>query len=464
MSTKPFPNASESDHPHSLWNEQEYIIRMLNQNAIGIGFDETGNEVTVSMMNNNSMNFIAYGSADFPSPQVSLKRSTDTTGWIYKAPDGSNFVFRSGLENRPVYDQYIHGWYHPREEMRAVMFIDGELPPGQRCIIMDSPNSMYEYDNRIPDDEYIDIVYNAAERGDISNVRTIKLTKGNYRFELRGGRGGNGGGTGDNSLLQGQASGGRGARGEKVIIKMRILEDVTINCYRGADGNDGDSGGGAHYTKTQTIEFGPHTSPLQLKNLICESLSGGGGASGEDTRIVLNNIAIMIARGGAGGGGATAIVKNVGTLGFIPDMTIYVSTSNLAYGPGGGGSGSGNAQQGNYPSNSPYIPTRAQPGNINTGGAGGKSSSYYYLHQYSEGGIAGKGSNSGQSGQNMNVIANQRAGGDAGTDGQIEVGPYATGSSLNAIITAKGGSGTKSDAQGNLISSGEMIIYRTRDG
>ena len=164
----------------------------------------------------------------------------------------------------------------------------------------------------------------------------------------------------------------------------------------------------------------------------------------------------------AGGGGASGIVKNVGTYGFQAPGSIGVVhyVTNNCDGPGGGGAGSGNAQQGNYQSNAPYVPTRAQPGNINTGGEGGIGSTAtesmsFPLAPGAE--IAKESSDRGQPGQSINE-GWIRNGGDAGENGQIVV------SAGGATITAKGGSGTKTNAQGKLVSSGELIIYRTRNG
>ena len=399
---------------------------------IGIGFDEDeiNKKVTVSMRNGDSMNFIAYGPVDFPSPQVSLTRSTDTTGWIYKAPDNSNFVFRSGSENRPVYDSYIHGWYHPREEMRAVMFIDSELPPGQRCIIMDSFNSMYEYDHRIPDaeEEYIEVIYDSTKEEDADEVIRI-LPRGKYRIHLKGGTGGSGGKA--NASIDFNTNdiqnGGQGHEGEIIVEKITLYETQQFSLYNGADGADGlDSKKNIrlYSVPSATIDGGT---------------SAGGGSSGEDTRIVLNNVAIMIARGGAGGGGAYQVAQ-WGTL----DASYYMCS-----GPGGGGAGYGQGKSGGIArtashagaiaSRPPVSVSAAQGGNINSGGLGSAGTRANTIHPDN--------AFNGQNGQNITVGYRRNGGNSPG---------YTYSNTL--VDTVLGGNTTKDSKSGyiKIFKTGEL--------
>ena len=59
-----FPGLPESNHPHYLWNRQEYVVRMLHQNRIGLGVWEEGGRVIVSGRAADGMNVVAHGGAD----------------------------------------------------------------------------------------------------------------------------------------------------------------------------------------------------------------------------------------------------------------------------------------------------------------------------------------------------------------------------------------------------------------
>lgn len=148
MAVRLFPYLPESNHPQYLWNEQEYIIRMLNQNANGIAITNSTNSVTISLANTESQNFISHGSIDFANNELTATFSTLTTRWIYLRADGSELYESS---HRPEYNQYLHGHY--RNGDRAVVFINSSLPWNQRAVVMDSFNSHFQYDQTVPTTE-----------------------------------------------------------------------------------------------------------------------------------------------------------------------------------------------------------------------------------------------------------------------------------------------------------------------
>jgi len=139
-----------------------------------------------------------------------------------------------------MYNIYLDGWYHPDNHPygdRAVVFIDGELPQGRRAIVMDSSNSMNEYDMRNPDTGD-DLVWEITAPSD-AGWQSMLLTPGNYRFELRGGNGGRGGNAGQDGSVENPALGGSGGHGQVIVRKIRITRLVTFFSLLGGDGEHG---------------------------------------------------------------------------------------------------------------------------------------------------------------------------------------------------------------------------------
>jgi len=324
VSTIPFPNAAFT-HPQAEWNEMELVMRMLNQNSIPIRMVESGTGVTVSLDPAQSMNVIAMGGADL-SANISLTTHTNDTRWIYVRADGSSFDVRA---ERPDWNPYLHGWYHRVRGDRAVVFIDAELPPGQRCFLLDSPNSMYEYDTRIPltGGDYTDITP-ALTAG---QALPFSLYPGNYRIEIKGGRGGTGGNSGLTTVRTN--IGGSGGDGETRIFRLRVLSVISGTIMRGRDGANGGNGviGGG-------FAMGP-AHMIQNRQFITGSATGGGGgASGEDTRILLDGL-LWRARGGAGGGGGAPSILNSSA---NMDGNVANTSQPHSIFSGGGGGGAGN--------------------------------------------------------------------------------------------------------------------------
>jgi hypothetical protein len=342
-----FPYEAENNHPQYLWNVQEYIIRMLMQQSIGVSLEEASTAATITHDPSISHNFTANGPADFPNNNISAQFSTNGTGWVYLRADGGAFYLS---EQMPSYNQYLHGWYHPTQADRAVVFIDSEQPAGYRCFVMDTYNSMFQYNARIADTGGATVFskgYGSPDNTDGGDWE-FTLQPGRYRFELRGGRGGNGGNSAAPSV-DGQlyGYGGEGAVPPAVIFKLTILSTVTLTGYVGFNGSHGADG--------NRITTNPVTAEMS-------GTGGGGGSSGEDTYIQSASITLTEAIGGAGGGGGNSDNHSGGTL-----MGKFITS-----GAGGGGAGAGTAGNGTIGYN-PYgygYNTPARAGTMDNGGAG----------------------------------------------------------------------------------------------
>jgi len=316
-----FPLQPENNHPQYLWNEQEFIIRMLHQHKIGISMDENATQVTVSFDPALSLNFVAKGAVDFKKYNTNRTAtfSTNSTFWIYLKEDGSGF-YASGSD-KPAYNQYTHGWYRANGD-RAVVFCDPDQEAGFRCMIMDSFNCHYEYEQRIPDTGG-DLVFEIKDNqitDDINGSEPITLVPGSYRFELTAGSGGRGGGADD--------TGGRGCDGQKVIYKLNTYNTLKLKGIRGGNGARGSDR--KYYRWQDTDWFGGITSD----NLLMTAC--GGGSSGSDTMLMFfDGTPIITAIGGAGGGGAGA--KPLSTFRVDQGEVLLVYWSRMALSSAGGG-------------------------------------------------------------------------------------------------------------------------------
>ena len=397
-----FPQEPEFDHPQHLWNEQEFIIRMLHQHKIGIGIIENNTQVTVTIQPGQSLNMVANGAVEFDriNNNLAFTANTNRMGWIYLAADGSRFYLEPNL--RPAYNQYLHGWYRNNGD-RAILFIDHEAPAGSRAMLMDSFNAHFEHEQRIP-----------MQGGELffqilspNNPHAITLDPGSYRFELMAGRGGSGGGH------VGGTGGGTGAYGQRAVLRINIYARVAFSGVLGGNGSSGENGRNA-----ATPTGGAH-------RLI--ATGGGGGASGHDSRLWGSNGSILSnAIGGAGGGGSAA---NPG---------VPIGTRSTAS-PGGGGAGYGIAGAGsNSPSNTnPPATSGASPGTLHFGGQGGPN-------RISASGVSYTWGQSGQHRPNTGNII--RRGGNSGTISGFNLGP----------LTALGGTAALNS------SSGFFRVFRIR--
>ena len=401
-----FPAAPDSAHPQYLWNNQEYIVRMLNQNALKIGIDEIEDQVTIYTTPENSLNVVANGAADFPVYSLHGVFDTNLTRWVYLRADGAEFYIS---DQQPEYNQYMHGWYH--NENRAVVFIDGDKPNRFRAVLMDTYNAHYEYNLRIADTGG-DLVFEKYTGG----LVPIFLPSGKYRFEIRGGRGGRGG-----DGWSGH-QGGAGAIADLFIFKLTLYKDITLAGYVGFDGTNGQG----FQERRVTVTSGRNiTSSMQ-------GTSGGGGSSGEDSYLLYERRLLAESIGGAGGGG-TMIVAG-----------LYIS-SQISYfaGAGGGGSGSGVAGNGSYQYQSGSNPgglSAAQRGTLELGGGGSPGS---WVNTLDWGIAGGAGENRGTSrrrnGGNSPQIRERRVNNSWGN---------------NYIGPSYGGSGVYN------TSSGHILVYR----
>jgi len=359
MALKRFPENNESNHPHYLWNNQEYIIRMLHQNRIGISISETSSIVKVSLLPTDSKNVIANGSADIFSSFYN-EFPTGNTRWIYIKLDGSE-MYISGTT--PVYNQYLHGWYNNSTGDKAIIFIDSEQEAGYRCIVLDSVNALFEYNRYIPNSGYEELIYESSVGG---LSPPIKLNPGNYRFILRGGKGGKGGNC---TIFPSPTTfyGGNGAISVQQTLKITLREEVYITVYIGFDGTDGqDQNDWGTWVYSQQI-----ISNTYWTTRYTNGAGAGGGSSGEDSIItiasgILSSKQLLKSYGGAGGGGATRRTLP------INDDTTYESITNVVA-PGGGGAGSGIADNGQT-SALGNDPRAGAAGSMSGGGLRGQNS------------------------------------------------------------------------------------------
>jgi len=351
MDVTRFPHEPLTDHPQFLWNEQEYVVRMLCQNALGAGMDEDASSVAVTTQAALSLNTVAHGPADFPQRVLREAFSTGATRWVYLAADGGRLYADT---DRPEYSQYLHGWYHRTRGDRALVFIDPDQPPGHRAMAMDSFNSMYEYEQRIPDTggELFWAITAPSEH----QWSTSTLPAGNYRFELRGGNGGSGGGN-----QRGQP-GGHGGQGQVIVWKLRILSATTLFGILGGNGANG--GSGSRASGNWFLVGPPFVPPAAAFNARNWSITGGGGgSSGGDTRLRFGSRIVLDAIGGAGGGGAGGDMhRDVG----------HIFLSHFAPGAGGG-AGFGGAGAGSNNEAPGGRQGTLDLGGLGGGGAGGEN-------------------------------------------------------------------------------------------
>jgi len=354
MSTRRFPQRPESNHPQYLWNEQEYIIRMLTQNRIGVSLEETTEHIIISLQPDISMNVLAHGPTDF------LKNNnarsiflTDNLKWIYFRQ--TDLSFYEDRLNIPNYNPFLHGWYHPVNNDRAVAFIDPELARGIRCTLMDTPNAMNEWNSRISLTDGQEVFYKNS-----GGAFQWLLEPGRYRFEVRGGRGGNGGAAGmplNATDEQRHERGGLGAMAPLSIHRITLLSELMVTGYVGFNGNHGENG---------------RISVFNLSGVdYTIASSGAGGASGEDSFVHIAGILLTESIGGAGAGGSG--LDNY--TGIRIDEIRERRAAYISSGPGGGGAGSGTAQDGTifpavFPDLGVGLSIPARRGTLNNGGDG----------------------------------------------------------------------------------------------
>ena len=213
---------------------------------------------------------------------------------------------------------------------------------------------------------------------------------GNYSFEVKNGTldaqilvvGGGGGGARGTTR-----AGGGGGGGVNYVPSQKLYQgiyNIAVG-YGGAGGvsadNNGLNGSGSYFTGGPNNVF--ITAAPGLGGTYVNDGTSGGGASGAPTYHL--GAANAGTSGGGGGGALSAATNNTGA----PGLNIYIASSSLCYGAGGGGSaqfnyGGGGCQTAGDGNKSGYYNT---DGADNFGGGGGAS----YSGQGTQGGKGGSG-------------------------------------------------------------------------
>jgi hypothetical protein len=362
MSTLKFPLPPESDHPQYLWNEQEYIIRMLTQNKIGIGVSEDNTYISLYLTPEKSTGSISKGPVNIVPVNTFAQFPTNTTQWIYV--NSSNLTFYTSTK-KPVWNNYLHGWYYSDQTLdRAVVFIDPNQIIGYRGIILDSFNAHYQYEHRIPDTGGT-LVFDAHAINPNTGVdyvtvqTTLYLTPGSYRFEMKAGKGGNGGSstqwninstTGLNNAAQWDEGGGAGVDGAAAVYKITIVDPLWVTLLCGGNGQNAVNG----------VFYENAAIQLTGYNFQYVCASGSGGSSGQDTAVLQNNRQLFRVLGGSGGGGSLSYYTNDGNYGV----------HSMQSGAGGGGGGHGHGAEGFYYKRTNTRSTSGKGGYDGSGGDG----------------------------------------------------------------------------------------------
>lgn len=212
-----------------------------------------------------------------------------------------------------------------------------------------------------------ELIYDVS---DINKCVEVSLDSGCYRLEIRGGKGGDGGG-----------NSGSGMQALAQEYEFKLSGTSTAYLFRGGDGADGD---------------------IIISSEVYSG--GGGGASGLDSVVILNGDEYS-STGGAGGRGASARdyngkVQNCGgggggnaVDGDINGMNAagYYAINNNFYmcGAGGGGAptGIGGDKYIDIVSDKSYSGEAGESADANAGGTGGKS---YRIVASKDGGAGGQ--------------------------------------------------------------------------
>jgi hypothetical protein len=242
--------------------------------------------------------------------------SSDGLYYIYGIPNASSASF-SYSGSKPTYNAVKGGWYNGNDRAIAKLFYTSSQYNGK--VILDSYNAFFAINTEQP------IPTTGGQlviTGTVNQVKKATLQPGAYRYDIKAGRGGDGGG---NGLV------GIGADGEVKTGTFILTEPRVIHYALGGDGNDGASnpdtddpgGGGGCSGGSAFIDTGDDF-------ILCLGGSGGGGKGGAGD----------IDQNGAGGGGAAGYGRGGdGGYGSAYDGQDFVVSNGKGGNNGVGGNG-----------------------------------------------------------------------------------------------------------------------------
>jgi hypothetical protein len=172
----------------------------------------------------------------------------------------ANFMYSTVT---PTWNPAKGGWYNGNDRALVKFFYTGDQYNGK--VILDSCNAMQEINTEqaIPTTGGQQVI-----TGIVNQVKSVTLQARAYRFEIKAGKGGDGG-------KSSAGDGGKGVEGEAKSGTFILHQPIKIYYALGGDGNDGEitvlgAGGGAS-GGSAFIDF-------IYELFICLGGSGGGGA------------------------------------------------------------------------------------------------------------------------------------------------------------------------------------------
>jgi hypothetical protein len=321
-----------------------------------------------------------------------------TDNYIYAVPSGEGATF-SYSNGAPTYDLVKGGWYRGTSRSIAKFFyVDGRY---NGKVIMDRHN----YGMNMTQPVLYDGGYQILNTTETSG--TLDLSVGIYRYEVKGGTGGNGG-------KSGAGIGGNAGGVANVVSGNITFEHPGHASYAvGRDGNSGSDGteGTAGSSGSASPSDGAAGSGMGYSGGNGIAGGGGGGASGVESVFnigfsIIKSIGGTGGRGGGGSGGYGGFGGNGGVIidgnrgndgyyGSVGSSGVEKEHSGGSGGRGGYGGIGGTGGKSIAGSSGGDGGDGGNGGNGGNGGAGGSS------YAGGDGGAGGKGGNGGSGGSGI---------------------------------------------------------------
>jgi hypothetical protein len=251
--------------------------------------------------------------------------ANNAVNYVYAVPGQDPNQKTAGFEygGAPSWQPDKGGWFNGANRAVVKFFYTSNQYNGK--VILDSYNALYAINDRQSASTTGGLL---VANGSVNTVTSFFLSRGAYRWEVKGGTGGAGG-----PSAGGSYAGGAGAQGHVqsgVFIKYDMEEIYCLVGGNGAPGGDADGGGGGGGCSGGS-------SFLDSNNdfILCIGGSGGGGATGY----------LGTGGGGGGGGGWGTGGAGISFLGGAGGAGGSTGTGG-AGGAGGDGAGAGGAGSG----------------------------------------------------------------------------------------------------------------------